>query len=90
MAIQKREDRMQIAYYDPDKNEMCLRDATEEEATAIQSTSSGINFEMKNADILSQLEEIDRKTIRPLSEGEMERVATLRAQAAVLRAKLVK
>lgn len=81
---------MQIAYYDADKNEMCLRDATEEEAIAIQSASSGISFEMKNADILSQLEEIDRKTIRPLSEGETDRVATLRAQAAVLRAKLVK
>jgi len=90
MDIPKFEVNMQIAYYDADKNEMCLRDATEEEAIAIQSASSGISFEMKNADILSQLEEIDRKTIRPLSEGETDRVATLRAQAAVLRAKLVK
>lgn len=43
-----------------------------------------------NAPILAALEEIDRRTIRPLSEGETSRVAELRAQASKLRAKLVK
>lgn len=46
--------------------------------------------ELHNANILAALEEIDRKTIRPLSEGETDRVAVLRAEASALRAKLIK
>lgn len=43
-----------------------------------------------NAPILAQLAEIDKKTIRPLREGDSARVAALDAEAAELRKLLVK
>ena len=43
-----------------------------------------------NAPIIAQLAEIDKKTIRPLREGDTARVAALDAEAAALRAQLVK
>lgn len=43
-----------------------------------------------NAPILAALAEIDAKSIRPLREGETERVAELAQQAAALRAQLRK
>jgi len=43
-----------------------------------------------NAPILVQLAEIDAKTIRPLRDGEADRVAELRSQAAALRLQLRK
>lgn len=58
--------------------------------TIIPAPQPELTTEQRNAPILAALEEIDRKTIRPLSEGETERVAELRAQAASLRAQLVK
>lgn len=43
-----------------------------------------------NAPILAALAAIDAKTIRPLREGDTTRVAALEAQAAALRAQLMK
>lgn len=43
-----------------------------------------------NAPILAQLDEIDRKSIRALREGDMVRVAALEIQAEVLRSQLVR
>jgi len=43
-----------------------------------------------NAPILAQLEVIDAKSIRPLREGDIARVAALEAQAAALRLQLMK
>lgn len=78
------------AYYDEELQEMVVREFTpEEEAERIQREHTD-SVKAKNAAILAQLDAIDLKTIRPLSEGEMERVATLRAEAATLRAQLVK
>lgn len=43
-----------------------------------------------NAGIMSQLEAIDSKSIRPLREGDMARVTALEMQAAALRLQLIK
>lgn len=43
-----------------------------------------------NAPILAQLDELDRKSIRALREGDAARVAQIEAQATALRAALVK
>jgi hypothetical protein len=43
-----------------------------------------------NAAIIAQLEAIDQKSIRPMREGDTSRVQFLAAQAAALRAQLVK
>ena len=43
-----------------------------------------------NAPIYAALDEIDRKSIRPVREGDVARVAALEAQALALRAQLVK
>ena len=47
-------------------------------------------FDQLNAQIIAKLDEIDKRTIRPLSEGEMDRVAALREEAAALRAQLIR
>lgn len=44
--------------------------------------------EQRRADIYAQLDEIDRKSIRPAREGETARLAELTAQAVALRAEL--
>jgi len=90
MAIQKCEVNMQIAYYDVEKNEMCLRDATEEEQVAILSASSDNTFDSKNSDLLMQLEDIDKRSIRALREGNTARIQELETQAAILRLQLIK
>lgn len=81
---------MQIAYYDVEKNEMCLRDATEEEQVAILSASSDNTFDSKNSDLLMQLEDIDKRSIRALREGNTARIQELETQAAILRLQLIK
>ena len=43
-----------------------------------------------NAPIYSALDEIDRKSIRPIREGDVARMAALEAQALALRSQLVK
>jgi hypothetical protein len=90
MAIQKCEVNMQIAYYDVEKNEMCLRDATAEEQVAILSASSDNTFDSKNSDLLMQLEDIDKRSIRALREGNTARIQELETQAATLRLQLIK
>jgi len=49
-----------------------------------------ISNDVFNAPILAQLEVIDAKSIRPLREGDIVRVAALEARAAALRAQLRK
>lgn len=44
--------------------------------------------ENRKKEILEQLNQIDLKTIRPLREGEADRVEALKAQALVLRLEL--
>lgn len=43
-----------------------------------------------NAPIYAQLEEVDRKSIRPAREGDTVRLAALEAQAQALRSQLVR
>lgn len=43
-----------------------------------------------NAPVLAQLEEIDRRSIRALREGNTQRISDLEAQAVSLRAQLVR
>lgn len=43
-----------------------------------------------NEAIIAALDEIDQKSIRPLRDGETERITLLRTQAAALRAQLIK
>lgn len=44
--------------------------------------------EVRKAEILAALEGIDKKSVRPMREGDAVRVAALEAQAASLRAEL--
>ena len=46
--------------------------------------------EKKRANLLTQLEDIDRKTIRPLREGDADRLQALAEKAQKLRAQLAK
>lgn len=78
-------------YLDMDSMEWKLRPCTPEEQAEIEfRRATGPTAEEINAPILAALAAIDLKTIRPLSEGEMDRVAILREEAAALRAQLVK
>lgn len=49
-----------------------------------------LSMEAHNAPILAELARIDAKSIRPLREGDVDRVAALEAQAAALRVQLRK
>lgn len=60
-------------------------DGTPEEETAYL---TWYNNMVKRDNILFQLDEIDRKSIRPAREGETARLAELTAQAVALRAQL--
>lgn len=53
-------------------------------------TPATISKDQHNAPILAALAAIDAKTIRPLREGDTARVAALDAEAASLRAQLIK
>ncbi len=46
-------------------------------------------FETLNAALLAQLEDIDRKSVRALREGDTARIAQLNEQAATLRSQFV-
>ena len=61
------------------------RAATSEEVTAYNLKQA---TEAKKTEILAELNLIDKKTIRPMSEGETERITELRVQAAKLRDEL--
>jgi hypothetical protein len=49
-----------------------------------------ISKEQHNAAIIAQLERIDAKSIRPLREGDLQRVAEYETEAATLRMQLIK
>lgn len=78
------------AYYDEEKQEMVVRDFTQEEEAERISREQSDSIKVRNAAIMQQLDAIDLKTIRPLRDGEIDRVEALRAEAAALRAQLVK
>lgn len=48
------------------------------------------DLDVVNAPILAELKAIDARTIRPLREGDLVRVAALEAEAEALRSQLVK
>lgn len=78
-------------YYDNETGKMKTRPCTPEEQAEIDAArAAGPSVTELNAPILAALVEIDAKSIRPLCEGDTLRVAALEAEAATLRAKLVK
>ena len=80
-----------VCYWDEKEGCQKERDCTPEEQADIDARrAAGPNASAINAPILAALEAIDLKTIRPLREGDSVRVAALAADAAVLRAQLVK
>ena len=81
------------SYFDEVTGKQITRQCTQEEEaeiTARKLLAPALEAAQFNATILAQLEEIDAKTIRPLRDGEADRVAELRAQAAALRTQLRK
>lgn len=79
-----------VTYLDSD-NVQKIRPCTDEEQAEIDYRRTlGLGFEQRNAVILEQLAEIDRKSIRALREGDNARIADLESEAATLRSKLVK
>lgn len=54
----------------------------------VEATEEQLLKEKKDADIKAQLEELDRKTIRALREGDTVRIADIEDKAKKLRAKL--
>jgi hypothetical protein len=58
--------------------------------TVIPAAPAQISAEQHNAPILAALDELDRKTIRPLRDGDSARVAAIEQQCVALRAQLRK
>jgi len=78
-----------ICFWNTETNQQDERDMTpEEEAQHLAGTTP--TRDQLNEPILAALAAIDAKTIRPLREGDTARVASLDAQAAALRAQLIK
>ena len=69
------------------------RDATAEEAAEIEARKSSAPDLLKaayNAKIYSQLDEIDKKSIRALRDNDAQYIAAYKSEAAALRAQLQK
>lgn len=80
-----------IQYLDMESMEWKTRPCTPEEQAEIDARRTAEPTAAEhNAPILAELERIDLKTIRPLREGDTERVEALKEQAAQLRAQLRK
>lgn len=78
-----------ICYWDAEAKIQCERDMTPQEEDQ-RLIDMAPNLNQHNAPILAQLEVLDAKSIRPLREGDTVRVAAIEAQAAALRAQLMK
>lgn len=80
-----------ICYWDDSEKCQKERPATQEELIEIEERRSEANFHdsMKPA-IYSALEEIDKKSIRALREGNQERISALEQEAEALRQQLRK
>ena len=80
-----------ICYWDEEAKEQKERDATPEEQAEIEERKNAPpSKESINAPIIAEIAQLDLKRIRPLAEGDSAYLATLNAQIAALRAKLVK
>ena len=80
-----------ICYWDEVAQEQKERDATPEEAAEIEARKNAKpSKESINDPIIAEISKLDLKRIRPLAEGDSAYLATLNAQIAALRAKLVK
>lgn len=77
-----------ICFWNTEKGCVDERDATPEEQTDLDNNCPSV-AEL-NRPILAELDRIDAKSIRAIREGDQERIAIWNAQAAELRAKLVK
>lgn len=80
-----------ICYWDSETKSPKERDATPEEQAEIDKRRNAQpSKESINAPILAQIAQLDQKRIRPIAEGDSVYLATLNAQVAELRSKLVK
>ena len=80
-----------VCYWDEEEGCQKERNCTPEEQEEIDARrAAGPSAEEHNAPILAALEAIDAKSVRPLREGNVQRVSALEAEAAALRAQLVK
>jgi hypothetical protein len=84
---------MMIDYWDSQAKCQKARPATADEIAEINArkANKAIQDAMRhNAEILAKLEQIDRKSIRALREGDSQRIHALESEAAALRLQLVK
>lgn len=80
-----------VDYYDAEIGMQMRRPCTIEEQDEIDARrAKGIDIVIFNSPIIEKLEEIDRKSIRALREGNSNRIASLEAEAIQLRAQLRK
>lgn len=80
-----------VCYWDEVEGCQKERDCTPEEQAEIDARrAAGPSPDEVNAPILASLEEIDRKSIRALREGNSVRIAELESQATELRLQLKK
>jgi hypothetical protein len=80
-----------ICYWDAKAGKQKERDATPEEQAEIDARRSAPPSKASiNEPIIAEIAQLDLKRIRPLAEGDSAYLATLNAQIAALRAKLVK
>lgn len=80
---------IKICYLD-ENNVQQERDATAEEIAEIESRKSFIDKDLINEPVLKEIEKLDIKRIRPLSEGDATYLKKLNDKIADLRTKLVK